>query len=96
MKNLLERMPHVPYALKLLRAANLADVHSPGPKPEVLSARELEVLRLIAQGKTNREIADQLVIALSTVKTHVNNVYGKLGASRRTQAIGRARELDLL
>jgi LuxR family transcriptional regulator, maltose regulon positive regulatory protein len=54
------------------------------------------VLRLIAAGRSNREIADELVIALSTVKTHINNLYGKLGIHSRTQALSRARELGLL
>jgi len=61
-----------------------------------LSAREREVLSLIADGLSNREIADRLVIALSTVKSHINNLYGKLGTQRRTQAISIARDLGLL
>jgi LuxR family maltose regulon positive regulatory protein len=63
---------------------------------EPLSERELQVLRLIAAGYSNREIADELYIGLSTVKTHINNIYGKLGVSRRTRAIVRARELRIL
>jgi LuxR family maltose regulon positive regulatory protein len=63
---------------------------------EPLSERELEILRLIALGKTNKEIADTLVIAVSTVKSHINNLYGKLGTNRRTQAIAIARDLGLL
>jgi LuxR family maltose regulon positive regulatory protein len=63
---------------------------------EPLSARELEVLRLIAQGQSNQEIAESLVVALSTVKKHINGVYGKLGVRSRTQALARARELGLL
>jgi LuxR family maltose regulon positive regulatory protein len=66
------------------------------PLPEPLSERELEILQLIAVGRSNLEIAETLVIALSTVKTHINNLYGKLGASRRTEAIAIARELGLL
>jgi DNA-binding CsgD family transcriptional regulator len=62
---------------------------------EPLSERELEVLGLIAEGHSNRQIADQLHIAPSTVKTHINNIYGKLGAQTRVQAINRARELNL-
>lgn len=63
---------------------------------EPLSERELDILRLIATGCSNKEIAEILVIALSTVKSHINNLYSKLGARRRTQAISIARELGLL
>jgi LuxR family maltose regulon positive regulatory protein len=61
-----------------------------------LSERELEVLRLVAQGLTNAEIAVKLVIAHSTVKTHINRIYAKLGTSTRTQAVARARQLQIL
>jgi LuxR family maltose regulon positive regulatory protein len=64
--------------------------------PEPLTGRELEVLRLLAAGLTNREIAAQLVISPETVKKHSANIYAKLGAANRTQAVARARELDLL
>lgn len=63
---------------------------------EPLSDRELDVLRLIAEGHTNQAIADELFIALSTVKKHINNIYGKLNVANRTQAIKRARELTIL
>ena len=63
---------------------------------EPLSARELEVLELLAAGRANREIADQLVVALDTVKKHVSHILDKLGASNRTQAVSRARELRLI
>jgi NarL family two-component system response regulator LiaR len=56
------------------------------PTPEPLSERELEVLRLLAQGKSNRKIADQLVITELTVRTHVSNILGKLHLASRTQA----------
>ncbi|HSL29195.1 MAG TPA: LuxR C-terminal-related transcriptional regulator [Anaerolineales bacterium] len=67
-----------------------------GMLPEPLSERELAILRLIATGRSNQEIAEILVIAISTVKSHINNLYGKLGTNRRTEAIAIAREQGLL
>jgi LuxR family maltose regulon positive regulatory protein len=63
---------------------------------EVLTEREMEVLRLIAAGLSNREIARELVVAVSTVKSHINHIYGKLDVKNRTQAIARAQTLGLL
>ena len=63
---------------------------------EPLSDRELEVLRLLAAGKPNQQIADELVVALATVKKHVGHILGKLAAGNRTQAVARARVLGLL
>jgi DNA-binding CsgD family transcriptional regulator len=62
---------------------------------EPLSARELEVLQLISEGDTNAQIAYKLSVSQSTVKTHINNIYGKLGTQSRVQAVNRARELKL-
>lgn len=64
--------------------------------PEPISARELDVLKLMAEGQSNTEIAATLVIAVSTVKSHVNSIFGKLGVATRTQAIARARRLGLI
>lgn len=61
-----------------------------------LTPREREVLRLLATGMTNQEIADELFIARSTVKRHLSNVYGKLAVGNRTEAVAQARELELL
>jgi len=69
---------------------------STGGLIERLSERELEVLRLVADGLSNHEIADLLILAIGTVKAHVHTIYGKLGVQSRTQAIARARELSLL
>jgi DNA-binding NarL/FixJ family response regulator len=61
-----------------------------------ISAREAEVLSLIAAGHSNKVIARQLAISPNTVKTHVSHVFEKLGVASRTQAIDRARSLDIL
>ncbi|MCX6029240.1 MAG: LuxR C-terminal-related transcriptional regulator [Chloroflexi bacterium] len=66
------------------------------PLVEPLSEREIEVLRLIAEGYANAEIAGKLYIATGTVKRHINNIYGKLDAASRTQAIAKGRALGLL
>jgi LuxR family maltose regulon positive regulatory protein len=66
------------------------------PLIEPLSDRELEVLGLVAAGLTNREIAQELYIAVGTVKRHTNHIYGKLGVHSRTQAVARSRELGLI
>ena len=63
---------------------------------EPLSEREIEVLHLMAEGYKYKEIAERLVVSINTVRYHTRNVYGKLNATNRTQAIGRAKELNLL
>ena len=109
MANLLRQVAsqgiHSKYVGKLLAASRAPDLESTGatlarfpawPLIEPLSQRELEVLRLIADGLSNREIAEELIIAVTTAKKHVSNILGKLGVSNRTQAVARARELGLL
>jgi len=66
------------------------------PLIEPLSERETEVLQLLAAGKSNQAIAAELVLSVGTVKAHNSNIYGKLGVRSRTQAVARARELNLL
>jgi len=61
-----------------------------------LSRRELELLTLIGAGRSNKEIASQLVISVATVKRHTTNIFHKLDARNRTEAVARARELELL
>ena len=61
-----------------------------------ISKREYEVLELISRGLSNQEIAADLFVSMSTVKTHISNLFAKLDASRRTQAINRAKELRLI
>ena len=63
---------------------------------EQLTSRELEVLTMLAAGRSNQAIASQLVVTLDTVKKHVSHVLGKLGAANRTEAVARARELSLI
>ena len=63
---------------------------------EQLTSRELEVLAMLAAGRSNQGIASQLVISLDTVKKHVSHVLGKLGAANRTEAVARGRELGLI
>ncbi len=79
----------------------MAECASTGRQPangliELLSARELEVLQLLAEGLTNQEVAQRLCVTLHTVKSHTLNIYGKLGVHSRRQAAARAGSLDLL
>lgn len=69
---------------------------SPQPLIEPLTAREIEILRLMAQGHSNREIADTLVITEGTAKNHITNIFGKLGVRDRTQAVLKAQSLRLV
>ncbi|HEX5300399.1 MAG TPA: LuxR C-terminal-related transcriptional regulator [Streptosporangiaceae bacterium] len=92
------------YLAMLLRACGQADAVPPqrrsaSARPglaEPLTGRELEVLRLLATGRSNQRIAHDLVVALDTVKKHVTHVLGKLGAANRTEAVARARQLGLI
>jgi two-component system, NarL family, response regulator LiaR len=63
---------------------------------EVLSQRENEVLKYIVRGLSNKEIAEKLFVSENTVKTHVNNIYSKLGVGKRAAAIAKAREMNIL
>ncbi len=76
--------------------AGRPDGETPKPPSEDLSERELEVLALLASGRTNFEIANDLFVAVGTVKSHVNNIYNKLEVKNRAGAVTRARELGLL
>jgi LuxR family maltose regulon positive regulatory protein len=75
--------------------SSVAD-HPSSPLIEPLSERELEVLELIAEGLTNREIASRLFLSLNTVKAHTRNIYGKLDVHNRTEAAAQARALGLI
>ena len=89
----------------LARLQRAFDAGHPAPDPgriavpgiiDPLTIREVEVLRLLAAGRSNQAIADQFVVTLDTVKKHVGHVLGKLGAANRTEAVARARELGLI
>ena len=84
--------------LALMDSGPRKQTPAPAPQPlvEPLSERELEVLCLVAAGKSNREIAAELVLATGTVKKHLSNIFGKLDAQSRTQCVARGRELGLL
>lgn len=93
------------YAVSLLKqfdaeqpitAAAPEPVHSISPLIEPLSPRELEVLHIMALGKTNKQIAQQLVVSRGTVKAHTAAIYRKLDVANRTEAVARARQLGLL
>jgi LuxR family maltose regulon positive regulatory protein len=93
------KRPSVHYLRKLLAATERDATGAASPVeglPEPLSERELEVLTLVAAGKSNRRIASELFVSVGTVKTHINNLYRKLDAHSRTQAVARARELNLI
>lgn len=79
-----------------VRTAAVMTGFHPGVLAEPLSARELDVLRLLSDGRSNAEIARDLFVEQSTVKTHLIHLYRKLSVSSRTQAINRARTLRLL
>jgi LuxR family maltose regulon positive regulatory protein len=92
---------HNLYAQKVLDAFSpLRGADSPGTQQggliEPLSGRELEVLQLMALGKTNKEIAGQLIISPGTVKAHTARIYRKLDVSNRTEAVACARQLGIL
>lgn len=79
-----------------------ATVLKPAPNSSVsslqeeLNEREMEVLRSMAAGLSNREIADKMYLSINTIKWHTSNIYGKLGVRRRAEAIARASGLGLL
>ena len=79
-------------------AGECADLAASSSRPlaDPLSQRECEILQLIAQGLSNREIGERLFLALDTVKGHNRNLFAKLLVRRRTEAVARARELGLL
>jgi two-component system, NarL family, response regulator LiaR len=92
-------------AMRLLRRLADEEAHSPsqpepdqrrGPAPKGITPREVDVLRLIAQGRTNHQIANKLGISRGTAKIHVQSIIAKLGVSDRTQAAVRAIELGVL
>jgi LuxR family transcriptional regulator, maltose regulon positive regulatory protein len=102
MKALLERLKSQggelkPYILKLLAAFGETDRTSePQQLVAPMSERELEILRLLANGLSNRAIAERLVISVGTTKSHVHNILEKMGSDSRMQAVAKARDLGLV
>ena len=94
--DLLARFAAAPAGQPPASAPGPASPRTPSLLVEPLSERELEILRLMAQGASNQAIADRLVITVGTAKWHLSNIYGKLGVRSRTQALARAGELGLL
>jgi LuxR family maltose regulon positive regulatory protein len=84
---LLARFPHAPLSPGAVGQTGTG---------EMLTTREIEVLRLVAAGASNQRIAEALILSVGTVKKHVNNILAKLDVHSRTQALVRARELGLL
>jgi LuxR family maltose regulon positive regulatory protein len=93
------------YVQQLLRSFPVEETEKPntpqphGPNSELiepLSEREIEVLQLIAQGLSNREVGDRLYLTLNTVKAHSRTIYSKLGVNNRTQAVAKARSLRII
>jgi LuxR family transcriptional regulator, maltose regulon positive regulatory protein len=89
---------HTACVRRLFTAENPAEpgINSEQTLIEPLSERELEILQLVASGKSNQQIAEQLFLAVGTVKRHLSNIFGKLNVQSRTECLARLRELDLL
>jgi ATP/maltotriose-dependent transcriptional regulator MalT len=94
LRDLQLRQPQLPQAIGLVESRN--DPQAPGAAQNRLSQREIQVLRLVAQGNSNQQIADLLFISLHTVKTHARRINGKLGVERRTQAVAKAKVLGIV
>lgn len=83
-------------AMSLVMRMAASPEHPGRQLPESLTPREVEILRLVAAGQTNREIADRLIVAVGTIKAHLEHILGKLGVADRTQAAVRGVELGLV
>jgi LuxR family maltose regulon positive regulatory protein len=98
---LLRKLPQTDYIQTLLAAFPETNRFSPRPRLqdgiiEPLSERELEVLRLLAQGLKYAEIAERLIVSMNTIRFHIKSIYGKLGVDKQVKAVERARELGLI
>lgn len=89
---LARRKTHIEYVEKYIEKEPQINIAG----NDILTGRENEILACIIQGYSNKEIADKLFVSENTVKKHLNNIYSKLGVSRRTQAISKAKELGII
>jgi len=81
---------------KIIKGSNKVTIIEKLDMIEILSIRELEVLKYLREGRTNLEIADSLFVSINTVKTHLLNIYTKLDVHSRTEALAKANELGIL
>jgi LuxR family maltose regulon positive regulatory protein len=91
-----ENLVQPAHASKSPRRTTIEEHPASAEQREPLTSREQEVLHLLAEGASNQDIANRLVISLTTVKKHVSSLLAKLMAENRTHAVARARELSLL
>jgi LuxR family maltose regulon positive regulatory protein len=90
-------LPTFPPVLRSLQSKEGSPSHStPQPMVEPLTNRELDVLDLLAQRLSNKEIAEKLFLSTTTVKGHLQNIYGKLNVKKRREAVEKARVLGML
>jgi ATP/maltotriose-dependent transcriptional regulator MalT len=94
LRDLQLRQPQLPQAIGLTESRDEHQVSAAADNP--LSQREIQVLRLVAHGNSNQQIADLLFISLHTVKTHARRINGKLNVERRTQAVAKAKALGIV
>ena len=97
LRQYLHRYPESPRQPYVMRVLSAFEAPAQGPAGssllDPLTEREAEILALVCEGYSNSEIADRLVVSVGTVKTHIHNIFGKLGVSTRPQAIARTQQI---